>query len=124
MTPRALLATAWTIAILLACWLPDFVLREAKVAKPLIVLNLDKFVHFGIFAVFAWLWMRAATIERRGWIVLVAGITLAVVSELGQQLPFVNRDAGLDDGIADVGGVVAGIAAYSLTTLRKKPRLD
>ena len=60
----------------------------------------------------AFLWMAAGPIRAR-W-VMVAGVVAAVVSELGQNVPIVNRDANFPDGLADVAGVVSGIVAFVL----------
>ena len=45
---------------------------------------------------------------------LLMSLGLAVLSELGQTMPWVNRDAGLDDLLADMAGAVigSGIAAW------------
>ncbi len=114
MSPRALLAGSWTLVILALCWLPRSLLPVREHGpKPEFVPNLDKAVHLGIFAVFAVLWMRAGTSGSRAGKVLILGLALAVVSELGQNLPIVNRDAGLPDGLADALGLLVGLAAYA-----------
>jgi len=119
MTPRALLAAAWTLVILLLCWTPSFVLHNVESgSKPFFVPNLDKVVHLGIFAVFAFLWMRVGTAPRRAWKVLFFGVALAAISELGQELPIIHRDAGFADGLADSAGVAVGIAASALAARR------
>jgi VanZ family protein len=115
MPPRSRLAWAWTVVILALCWIPRAYLGSVEHSpKPFFVPNFDKVVHLGIFAVFAFLWMRVGSSSRRGWWVLLAGVALAVVSELGQDLPIVNRDANLADGLADTLGVIVGLMAFGL----------
>jgi hypothetical protein len=62
-----------------------------------------------MFAVVGLLWSRADAAGRWFAQILVAGILLAILSELGQALPIVNRDAGFADGLADVLGVIVSV---------------
>ncbi|WP_435019664.1 VanZ family protein [Tundrisphaera sp. TA3] len=77
--------------------------------------HLDKVVHFGMFAVLGWLGMYAGRKpgppRYRG--IFLLGLGLAILSELGQMMPFVHRDAGLDDLAADMTGVIVGLATYA-----------
>ncbi len=116
MPPRARLAWFWTLVILFLCWIPRGLLgnRESTV-KPIFIPNLDKLIHLGIFAVFAFLWMRVGSSSRRMWWTLGAGVALAVVTELGQEVPIVNRDCSLGDGLADSLGVVIGLVSFDLS---------
>jgi VanZ family protein len=106
---RRWVAGLWTLAILVACWLPRAALpvREGN-ARVGSIPHLDKVIHFSMFVGFGYLWILALP---RGWSirVLVLGIVLAIVSELGQNHPWVGRDAGLDDGLADTFGLAFGI---------------
>ncbi len=45
---------------------------------------------------------------RFKWIAL-GGLVLAVVTELGQLVPFVGRDAGVDDALTDFAGAALGL---------------
>ena len=72
---------------------------------------IDKLIHFSMFAVFGLLWMRVGSAGGRRGKVLAGGIILAVVTELGQLIPVLGRDAGLLDALADTGGLIAGIVA-------------
>jgi hypothetical protein len=115
MPPRARLAWSWTLVILVLCWIPRFVIGASeRIPKPFFVPNLDKMIHMGIFAVFAFLWMRVGSSGRRAWWVFAAGVALAVITELGQMVPIVNRDCSIGDGVADSLGVIAGLVAYGL----------
>ncbi len=115
------LAIAWTLFILFACWLPS---DRMPIPEPdadsfwkLKVPHLDKVAHFGFFAIFAILWLRARVSYNR---VLLAGLGLALLSEAGQAHPLVHRDASLDDLIADLLGVLAAKAFLTLWPIDMK----
>ena len=114
-------AWAWTALILGACWFPRswMPVHEAgpKVQR---VPHLDKVVHFTMFLGFGLLWMRAVPGRRGALGVLAGGFLLAVVSELGQAMPLVNRDPGLLDTLADLLGLVAGMAVAAQLSRRWK----
>ena len=59
--------------------------------------SLDKVVHGGIFVIFAILWLRVGSVQADDLELIVGGFALAIVSELGQLMPFVRRDANLFD---------------------------
>lgn len=106
----AKLAIVWCVLILAACWTPRNVLPVHEPAGPTPI-GYDKIVHFGIFAVLGFLVTGAA---RRGRALAIAAATcilVVVVSELGQTLPIVGRDANVLDGVADLLGVAVGIGA-------------
>ena len=92
--------------------------------RPFFIPNFDKLVHLGIFAVFAVLWMRAGPPIGKARRVFLFGLALAIISELGQELPIVSRDANLMDTVADMVGVGVGLLAYSwLARFATRPRL-
>lgn len=117
MSPRALLAGSWTLFIFVLCWLPRRYLPEGeRLPRTIFVPNIDKIVHMGIFFVFALLWMWALRSADRARRVVVAGLVLAFLSEVGQELPIVHRDANLFDWLADAAGVIVGIYAFKLAS--------
>ncbi|HWE39265.1 MAG TPA: VanZ family protein [Isosphaeraceae bacterium] len=112
MAKRTTWAVAWTLLVLVACWFPRDRLpvdegRSHRWRPP----NADKLVHVAMFAGFGLLWMRARPRPSQAARVLVGGLALAVISELGQELPVVHRDADVLDALADAIGVGLGIAA-------------
>lgn len=117
MTKRSTLAWLWTALILSLCWLPRawMPVREEGIYQPPIV-PVDKFVHFTLFGVFGFLWAWA--VPKRGYarlgIVLLAGLALAAVSEAGQELSYIGRDANIEDAVADVLGLISGLAAFAV----------
>lgn len=112
---RKVLSTLWTILILALCWIPSGWLKfEESESAGLHIPHLDKIVHGGIFTCFALLWMGAFG-GRRPWLrILAAGVVLAVVSELGQNLPMLGRDGNVEDGLTDVAGLIVGLALSPL----------
>lgn len=110
MRKRTTWAAAWTLLIFALCWWPKARLGDAERGLSMKVPNADKLVHMALFAGYGWLWMAAPT-GRRAAIVGATGLAVAILSELGQNLPIVNRDAELLDGLADAAGLALGVAA-------------
>ena len=110
---RAVIAVLWTIVIMMLCWLPRQMVETVEDGSELFkIVNLDKFIHSGIFVVFALLSARVWSSPRRfAWIAL-GGVIFAAITELGQLVPAVGRDASVPDVIADCAGVLIGIAAF------------
>src|SRR5581483_2598325 len=95
MSYRTGLATFWTILICVGCWLPaswlGTVETDADVKR--LIPHLDKIVHFTLFLGFGLLWGWVARGQpRRLLLVVAAGLALAILTELGQAAPFVDRD--------------------------------
>ena len=110
MTRSTWIAVLWTILILVLCWMPRHSLPMDEGGPSLLNrLHFDKVVHLGIFAVFAFLWRRAFS-RRAVVVIVVAGLFLAVITELGQATSIVGRDADVWDAVADAIGVVVGAA--------------
>lgn len=115
--PRLLVAWAWTALIFTLCWTPRALVPEGEGAtRPFPIPYFDKMVHFGLFAGFSFWWMVAGTIRAR-WVV-AAGVGAAILSELGQLVPVVNRDANWPDGLADTLGLLGGLAIYAYASRR------
>lgn len=115
MTRRLALAIASTLLILFVCWLPrQYTPAEEDSGGFFAIPNVDKVIHFGIFAVSAALWMRALPRPGRAARVVAGGLALAIISELGQYVPAVNREPGVADALADFAGAAAavGLIAY------------
>jgi hypothetical protein len=68
--------------------------------------------------------MRALPRPGRGTRVVVGGLALAIVSELGQAVPMIGRDPGVEDVLADSAGVCAavGLMAYLDRPERRRVR--
>lgn len=122
--PRAAvpMAWAWSVVILGLCWLPKSGLPVKETGPAFLhIPHLDKIIHAGVFAVFGILWARA--LPDRRWVarIIVGGILLAIVSELGQAMPFVNRDPGLEDVLADLLGLIPSffLARYVFLSIRR-----
>ncbi len=114
MRPRVVLAVLWTIVILVLCWTPQAMLPVSEGTQSLTQkLHLDKFVHAGIFTVFAVLWLRTRPAVRTSYLwVLLAGTALAAVTEVVQNLPIINREGEFQDALADFAGVLFGFPLF------------
>jgi VanZ like family len=111
MIVRFALATTWTLVIMVLCWTPRYIVQEVEEGSSWFAIpNLDKVIHWGIFVVFAVLWLRTVNSRRRYAWVALGGLALAVITELVQTIPAINRNAGLDDAITDLIGVAIGLA--------------
>ncbi len=110
---RLAAAIVWTLTIMALCWLsPRWVQKVEKSSSFFELPGLDKVVHWGIFCVFAVLWLRASKSSRR-WYVALGGLALAAITELVQNLPIINRDGNVADTITDLIGVLIGLAIAS-----------
>jgi hypothetical protein len=104
------MAVGWTLIILALCWMPGGWVQGIEGDKPWFQLpNFDKVVHWGIFVVFAILWLRAITSKRRYTWVALGGAALTAISELVQELPAIGRDATVGDAVGDMIGVAVGL---------------
>ena len=98
---RRLLALGTTLAILVLCWLPG----EATPHLPLH--GFDKLLHAAAFCALALTWRFAGLEELR---VLLLGAALAALTEGGQALMRSGRTGDVQDFLADVAGLLAGLA--------------
>jgi uncharacterized membrane protein YccC len=98
------------------CWLSPRWVHELEKKTPswFEFPDLDKVVHWGLFCVFTLLWLRTSKSRHRYWAVALGGLALAVITEVGQNLPFIHRDGNVPDAIADFIGVLIGLAVASL----------
>jgi hypothetical protein len=111
MIVRYTLATLWTLVIMVLCWTPRYIVEEVEESSPWFEIpNLDKVIHWGIFVVFAVLWLRVGNSRwKYAWVAL-GGLALTILTEVVQMIPAINRNAGLDDAITDMIGVGLGLA--------------
>ncbi len=98
---RRLLALGTTLAVLVLCWLPG------EVTPHMPVHGLDKLLHAAAFCALAIAWRCAGL---RAWRVLILGVALAAVTEGGQALMRSGRTGDVQDFLADVVGLLAGLA--------------
>jgi hypothetical protein len=112
------LALLWTAGIVVACSLPAASLSPIEPA-----LSADKAAHFGLFAGFGALWMRAlcppasvtpARLRRQGGRLLIWGTLFAVGTEVYQHLLPLQRLGDPYDALADGGGLLLSVIAYAL----------
>ena len=113
-----LIAIGWTLLILVACTIPGKGLPTVN------IISFDKFVHFGIFAGFGWLWMwalRSPLTRRTKW-VLVFGIAYAILTEIYQGLLPFEREPDPFDALANIVGLIVAVLLYRALQQRRAAR--
>jgi VanZ family protein len=101
-----LAAVGWTLLILALCTLPGEELPEIN------IISIDKIGHFGIFAGFGWLWMRAFPgfdLAKRLRYVLLGGLAYAGLTEIYQGVMPFGREADVWDAAANAAGLLVGV---------------
>lgn len=101
-------AWCWTILILLLLSIPGGVARVSTFFQA------DKVVHFALFLVLAFLWLRVPWNSdlARAWAIIGAGVVFSVLSELYQGIIPIDRTPDVFDVVADVLGFFAGAALW------------
>jgi hypothetical protein len=114
---RVAIAVLWTMLILILCWVPPALFPVNEETSSLThMINLDKFIHTGIFAVFSILWLRARPTAKRKYLwIFLAGTALAAITEIVQNLPIINREGEFGDFMADFAGVLFGFPLFRWT---------
>jgi hypothetical protein len=110
MPTRTHLAVGWTLGLLLLLLAPSSWFSEGAPHFP----YEDKVIHISLFAGFGLLWMRAGTSSSCYLWVIAAGLSLAIGTELAQGLPFISRDPGVLDAVADAIGLTLGLVLASI----------
>lgn len=102
------LAIAWTLVVLLLYSLPGYTVHYNE---PWDLIRLDKLVHFSIFYVLNYLWMKALarSMNWRRWMISLAVISYGALLEGFQSSWFVERTSDLQDFIANSAGVLAAL---------------
>lgn len=109
---------AWFFLVLILICIPGYDLP--KVDNWLIEINFDKFIHVGIFAVLAWLFMlpvvRSAlpVNQKWNWIikVTIATVIWGITTELIQKFFIPGRSFTLADWLADGLGAIAALLYF------------
>ena len=105
---RRVAAVLWTLIIVVLCTLPGENFPDVH------LISADKLAHFGIFAIFAWLWLIASRSDQRPriWRVLIAGLAFAGLTEVYQGLLPFGRDPEVLDALANSAGLLFGVWSY------------
>ena len=105
------LALLWTLGIFIACLWPGNELPKTDVPFA------DKWTHFVLFGVFAFLWLAAFPgVKFRGLLAVFAiGVALGWLVECLQGwLPQLGRSKDVKDMVADAVGAALGALAFGL----------
>lgn len=109
-------ALLWSVIIFILLAMPSSGLESKTLIK---VPGLDKLIHFTLFAVYSWLWMRYKAAQNRIsktnlFTIVISGCVFGILMEFVQLHPFVNRDFEWGDMMAD------GLGAASVLFLPKR----
>ena len=115
MDRNTLLAWLATLVLLVLCLFPKSAMHGLETSR-IRIPHADKAVHFGMFAAFGFLWIRAGRLPVAARVACVFGaaVALAVGTEVAQALPFIGRDPDALDALADIAGGAVGIAVAVL----------
>ncbi|HMU09558.1 MAG TPA: VanZ family protein [Ferruginibacter sp.] len=111
---------AWFFLVLILVCIPGYDLP--KVDNWLIEINFDKFIHVGIFAVLAWLFMipvvksALPVKEKWNWLIkiTIASVIWGITTELIQKFFIPGRSFNLTDWAADGLGAIAALLYFKL----------
>ncbi|RUL88260.1 VanZ family protein [Tautonia sociabilis] len=116
MTLRSVPAILWTVLIVLICVIPaSWFLSGGEGDGPslldrlLLGLPPDKVIHFVLFAGFGVLWRLAGA---PGLATLLGGVALAVLTELIQTIPALDRSADLPDLLTDLAALAVSLVLF------------
>jgi VanZ family protein len=117
---RMTLLTGWCLVILVLTLIPGNKLPDLE--KIHLLTSIDLWVHGSLFLVFSILFMRAFTrklpdlsFSKVVLRAIFSGIVFGSLTEFLQLVIPVNRNASLFDLMADVFGLTAGLAIFSIT---------
>ncbi|MCH5596918.1 VanZ family protein [Niabella ginsengisoli] len=117
-------AIFWSAIIVILLVIPGSDLPEE--ASFLNIPYFDKWIHFGLFALFVVLWCAIVryksstnTIKRNFILVTLTGILFGYIMELVQKYLVANRDYDMWDVVADSAGAIVGLI-FSLIVYAKK----
>ncbi len=113
-------ALAWAAVILVLSGIPGDYIPHVLSFRDW--LQPDKIVHVAIFGVLALLLLRGILTRRPGKkpqrfaepIVLFIGTVFGALTELLQRYLFIGRSGNVFDLLADIAGLLAGIAVYRI----------
>ena len=116
MTWKRTAAFFWSLVIVVLCSLPGETLPEVN------VISADKLAHFGVFAIYSWLWMAASTapFEQAAKRVIIPGLAFAGLMEVYQGILPIGRDPEVADVIANAAGLLGGVWAFRVLKGRRK----
>jgi len=112
------LAIGWLLLMCILFVIPGSALPEQNWFADI---QLDKWVHIGLFSVLVFLWASAFDLglPSNSWIVITIAILYGIAVEFVQKTWIPNRSFDLYDVVADAIGSVVGLIVW-LRSNRKK----
>ena len=114
------LAISWLILMCILFVLPGSALPEQNWFADI---QLDKWVHIGLFAVLLFLWASAFELglPRNAWLVIIIAIGYGMLVEFVQKTWIPNRSFDMYDVVADAIGSVIGVWIWWRVYKKNKP---
>lgn len=105
------------LSVFIACALPGHDLPEVD------VINFDKFVHVGMFAILGWFLLHALgpAVKRRIGLALLLGVAYGTLIEVYQAVMPIGRSGDVIDAVADALGILLAIIAFTIYNRRRAP---
>jgi hypothetical protein len=99
------LAISWSLVIFLLLCIPGDEMSKGFFFFP----HIDKFVHFTLFALYAFLWGKAKPFDTKqknfpSILIFLSGVAYGIALEFIQLLPFISRSFDYYDMIANSCG--------------------
>lgn len=117
-------AAFWSAIVIVLLSLPGSDLPPGGFFR--LIPHFDKWIHFGMFALFVILWNWAIAVRlpqsrqvKSFVLVTLVGILVGYLMELVQKYMVTNRDYDMWDVVADAAGAAGGLV-FSLIRFRKK----
>ena len=107
-------AVLWTIFIASSCLLPAAAFRSFSFDT---LIELDKLVHFTLYAVFILFWalaIRDITLKQK-LLLLFVGIAYGILIEVLQSSMSLGRSYDIGDIVANTTGCILGVLLITLT---------
>jgi VanZ family protein len=116
------LAVIWSFIILIIVFIPGD--KIPNHGDWMDVFQVDKAIHFLLFAPFSFLWLLkyhiADTLSSKvTYVILTIGVILAIVTEVVQFYYINGRNGNIADALADIIGIFIGLLVFKIFKRRK-----
>ena len=114
------LAISWFIIMNILFVLPGSALPRSNW---LTEIQVDKWVHVGLFAVLVFLWCSAFefSASKKGWLIVITAVAYGFLVEVVQKNWVPNRSFDLYDVLSDTAGSIFGFWLWLRVNKKNKP---